>query len=31
MSFSVSEPLISHIKNFSQAKILVIGDLMIDE
>ena len=31
MSFSASEPLISYIKNFSQAKILVIGDLMIDE
>jgi D-beta-D-heptose 7-phosphate kinase/D-beta-D-heptose 1-phosphate adenosyltransferase len=31
MSSSVSEPLISHIKNFSQAQILVMGDIMLDE
>lgn len=31
MSSSVARPLISYIKNFSQAKVLVIGDLMIDE
>jgi len=31
MNFSVSEPLISYIKKFSQARISVIGDLMIDE
>lgn len=31
MSFSVSQPLISYIKKFSQAKISVIGDLILDE
>jgi len=31
MSSSISEHLISCIKNFSKARVLVIGDLMIDE
>jgi len=31
VSFSVSQPLISYIKKFSQAKISVIGDLILDE
>lgn len=31
MSSSSSKPLISYIKGFSQAEVLVIGDLMMDE
>jgi len=31
MSSSVSKPLIPYIKKFSQSRVLVIGDLMIDE
>jgi D-beta-D-heptose 7-phosphate kinase/D-beta-D-heptose 1-phosphate adenosyltransferase len=31
MSSAVSEPLVSYIKNFSKATVLVVGDLMIDE
>ena len=31
MSFSASAPLISYIRDFSQAQVLVIGDLMVDE
>lgn len=31
MSLSVANPLISYIKKFSQAEVLVMGDLMVDE